>query len=54
MQGDSAFETEEALAMRSALKHDARVRTELLKFWRVYDKDQEGHISKAEYLNVHA
>ena len=40
--------------MRSALKHDARVRTELLKFWRVYDKDQEGHISKAEYLNVHA
>ena len=40
--------------MRAALKHDARVRTELLKFWRVYCKDQEGHVSKAEYLNVHA
>ena len=40
--------------MRAALKQDARVRTELLKFWRVYDKDQEGHVSKAEYLNVHA
>ena len=53
MQGDDEFETEEALAMRAALKHDARVRTELQKFWRVYDKDQDGHVSKAEYLNVH-
>ena len=50
MQGDDEFETEEALAMRAALKHDARVRTELQKFWRVYDKDQDGHVSKAEYL----
>ena len=54
MQGDTSFETEEALALRAALKHDARVRTELLKFWRVYDRDQDGHVSKAEYLNVHA
>ena len=54
MQGDAAFETEEALAMRAALKHDARVRAELQKFWRVYDKDQSGNVSKAEYLNVHA
>ena len=53
MQGDDEFETEEALAMRAALKHDARVRTELQKFWRVYDKDQDGHVSKAEYLIVH-
>ena len=54
MQGDTSFETEEALALRAALKHDTRVRTELLKFWRVYDRDQDGHVSKAEYLNVHA
>ena len=54
MQGDTSVETEEALAMRAALKDDARVRSELGKFWRVYDKDRDGHVSKAEYLNVHA
>ncbi len=54
MQGDDAFESEEALAMRAALKHDARVRAELNKFWKVYDKDHDGKVSKAEYLNVHS
>ena len=53
-QGDAAWQSEEALAMRAALKHDARVKQALGAFWAVYDKDSDGRVSQAEYLKVHA
>ena len=52
-QGDAGFYTKDALAMRAALKYDARVQQELERFWQVYDKDESGRITKAEYLKVH-
>ena len=54
MQGDAEMETEEALAMRGALRQDGRVKAELAKFWKVYDKDHSGKVSKEEYLKVHS
>jgi hypothetical protein len=53
-QGDEALETEEALAIRAALRKDPKVCIELDRFWQVYAKQADGTVGKAEYLKVHA
>ena len=52
-QGNDDLDAPEALAMRAALKQDVRVKRELERFYKVYDTDSSGSISKEEYLKVH-
>jgi hypothetical protein len=51
-QGHTDLESPEALAMRAALRQDARVQRELGRFWSVHSKLADGMISKDEYLKV--
>ena len=51
-QGNTDLESPEALAMRAALRQDARVQRELGRFWSVHSKLADGTISKDEYLKA--
>ena len=53
LQGYGEFSSPTMLAMRLALRQDARVMHELESFWKVYAKQADSTVSKGEYLAVH-
>ena len=53
-QGNPDFHTSKASTQRAGLFHNPAVQAELLKFWDVYEKCDDGRVAKQEYLRAHS